>query len=351
MTIRIAINGFGRIGRNVVRALYESGYRDRLQVVAINDLGDLATAAHLLRYDSVHGRFATAVGYDGNRLVIGTDEVLYCSQSDPAQLPWRSLGVDVVLECTGRFTRHAQASIHLAAGARKVLISAPSDDVDATIVYGVNHQSLTAAMTIVSNASCTTNCLAPVANVLHEQVGIEQASMTTIHSYTNDQQLLDLNHHDIYRARSATQSMIPSKTGAANAIGLVLPALQGKFDGMAVRVPTINVSLVDLNFLASRDTSHCEINAAMRQASESGPLATVLRYNEEPLVSVDFNHVSASATFDASQTRVNGRWVKVMAWYDNEWGFSHRMLDTSLALALAQRSPAGMATPVAMATS
>ena len=347
MTIRIAINGFGRIGRNVVRALYESGYRERVQLVAINDLGDLATAAHLLRYDSVHGRFGTAVSHDGNKLVIGGDEVLYCSQPDPAQLPWRTLGVDVVLECTGRFTSRASAAVHLQAGARKVLISAPADDADATIVYGVNHHSITPTMQIVSNASCTTNCLAPVAKVLHELVGIEQASMTTIHAYTNDQQLLDLNHKDIYRARSATQSMIPTKTGAAKAVGLVLPQLKGKFDGMAVRVPTINVSLVDLNFIASRDTSADEINAAMRKAAESGPLASVLDYNDEPLVSVDFNHVPASSTFDANQTKVSGRWVKVMAWYDNEWGFSHRMLDTSLALANADKAAARIAAAAA----
>ena len=347
MTVRIAINGFGRIGRNVVRALYESGYRDRVQLVAINDLGDLGTAAHLLRYDSVHGRFATPVSHDGNKLVIGSDEVLYCSQPDPAQLPWRTLGVDVVLECTGRFTSRASAAVHLQAGARKVLISAPADDADATIVYGVNHLSITPTMQIVSNASCTTNCLAPVAKVLHELVGIEQASMTTIHAYTNDQQLLDLNHKDIYRARSATQSMIPTKTGAAKAVGLVLPQLKGKFDGMAVRVPTINVSLVDLNFIASRDTTADEINAAMRKAAESGPLASVLDYNDEPLVSVDFNHVPASSTFDANQTKVSGRWVKVMAWYDNEWGFSHRMLDTSLALAHADKTAARVAAAAA----
>ncbi|HEX4910148.1 MAG TPA: type I glyceraldehyde-3-phosphate dehydrogenase [Permianibacter sp.] len=347
MTVRIAINGFGRIGRNVVRALYESGYRDRVQLVAINDLGDLGTAAHLLRYDSVHGRFPQPVRHDGNKLVIAGDEVLYCSQPDPAQLPWRTLGVDVVLECTGRFTSRASAAVHLQAGARKVLISAPADDADATIVYGVNHHTISAAMQIVSNASCTTNCLAPVAKVLHELVGIEQASMTTIHAYTNDQQLLDLNHKDIYRARSATQSMIPTKTGAAKAVGLVLPQLKGKFDGMAVRVPTINVSLVDLNFIASRDTTADEINAAMRKAAESGPLASVLDYNDEPLVSVDFNHVPASSTFDANQTKVSGRWVKVMAWYDNEWGFSHRMLDTSLALAHADKAAARVAAAAA----
>lgn len=333
MTIRIAINGFGRIGRNVVRALYESGYRDRVQLVAVNDLGDLVGSAHLLRYDSVHGRFATPVSHDGNKLVIGGDEVLYCSQPDPTQLPWRTLGVDVVLECTGRFTSRDKAAIHLQAGARKVLISAPADDADATIVFGVNHQSLKPEWDIVSNASCTTNCLAPVAKVLHEAIGIEQASMTTIHSYTNDQQLLDLNHKDIYRSRSATQSMIPTKTGAAKAVGLVLPQLKGKFDGMAVRVPTINVSLVDLNALMCRDTSIDEVHRVIAQAAEAGPLAGILQFNTEPLVSVDFNHVSASSVFDANQTKVSGRWLKVMAWYDNEWGFSHRMLDTSLALA------------------
>ncbi len=333
MTIRIAINGFGRIGRNVVRALYESGYRDRVQLVAINDLGELAGSAHLLRYDSVHGRFDTPVSHGGNKLVIDGDEVLYCSQPDPQQLPWRALGVDVVLECTGRFTSRDKAAVHLRAGARKVLISAPADDADATIVYGVNHLTLQPDWDIVSNASCTTNCLAPVAKVLHEAIGIEQASMTTIHSYTNDQQLLDLNHKDIYRSRSATQSMIPTKTGAAKAVGLVLPQLKGKFDGMAVRVPTINVSLVDLNALMVRETSVEEVHDAIRKATESGPLAGILQFNTEPLVSVDFNHVSASSIFDSTQTKVSGRWLKVMAWYDNEWGFSHRMLDTSLALA------------------
>ena len=335
--IRIAINGFGRIGRNVLRAIYESGYRDRVQVVAINDLGDAQTCTHLLRYDSVHGRFAAQVALEGQTLNINGDAIDMLAIAQPEQLPWKTLNVNVVLECTGRFTSRTQAEAHLRAGARKVIISAPADEVDATVVFGVNDHKLTADMQIISNASCTTNCLAPVAKVLNDAIGIEQGMMTTVHSYTNDQQLLDLNHKDIYRARSATQSMIPTKTGAAKAVGLVLPELKGKLDGMAVRVPTINVSLVDLHFLAKRETSADEVNRTIKKAC-TGKLGGVLKYNEEPLVSVDFNHDSASSTFDANQTKVSGRWVKVMAWYDNEWGFSHRMVDNAIALMQANKA-------------
>ncbi|QGX40227.1 type I glyceraldehyde-3-phosphate dehydrogenase [Permianibacter aggregans] len=338
--IRIAINGFGRIGRNVLRAIYESDYRDRVQVVAINDLGDAKTCAHLLRYDSVHGRFAAQVALAGQTLSINGDAIDMLAIAQPEQLPWKTLNIDVVLECTGRFTSRTQAEAHLRAGARKVIISAPADEVDATVVFGVNDQLLTADMQIISNASCTTNCLAPVAKVLNDAIGIEQGMMTTVHSYTNDQQLLDLNHKDIYRARSATQSMIPTKTGAAKAVGLVLPELKGKLDGMAVRVPTINVSLVDLHFLAKRETSADEVNQTIKKAC-TGKLGGVLKYNEEPLVSVDFNHDSASSTFDANQTKVSGRWVKVMAWYDNEWGFSHRMVDNAIALMQANKVKRG----------
>jgi glyceraldehyde 3-phosphate dehydrogenase len=335
--IRIAINGFGRIGRNVLRALYESGYRNRMQIVAINDLGDLDTSAHLLRYDTVHGRFAGHVSTDLDALLVNGDRISYFQSAQPVLLPWRELKIDVVLECTGRFTKREQALAHVHAGAGRVLISAPGDDVDATVVHGVNHQVLKKDHLVVSNASCTTNCLAPVAKVLNDAIGIEQGMMTTIHAYTNDQQLLDLNHKDVYRARSATQSMIPTKTGAAKAVGLVLPELKGRLDGMAVRVPTINVSLVDLNVLLKRETSVDEINQLMRDAAHN-ELRGILRYNEEPLVSIDFNHDSASSSFDATQTKVNGRWVKLMAWYDNEWGFSHRMLDNALNLAaLSQR--------------
>ena len=336
--VRIAINGFGRIGRNVLRALYESGYRDRVQVVAINDLGDASTCAHLLKFDTVHGRFAAEVSLTGSELSVNTDRIAMLAIANPEQLPWAQHQVDVVLECTGRFTSKAQALAHVRAGAKKVIISAPADEVDATIVFGVNDQVLTDAMTVISNASCTTNCLAPVAKVLNDAIGIEQGMMTTVHAYTNDQQLLDLNHKDIYRARSATHSMIPTKTGAAKAVGLVLPELDGKLDGMAVRVPTINVSLVDLNFLAKRETSKEEVNQAIKNACK-GRLAGVLKYNELPLVSVDFNHDSASSSFDSTQTKVSGRWVKVMAWYDNEWGFSHRMIDNAIALMSVAAAP------------
>ena len=329
MTIRIAINGFGRIGRNILRALYENDYRKQVQVVAINDLGDAETNAHLLKYDSVHGRFDGVVGHDAESLTVNGDRIAITATRNPADLPWHDLHVDVVFECTGFFTKREAAAAHLKAGARKVIISAPSPDADATVVYGVNHQSLTAEHEIISNASCTTNCLAPVVEALQKSVGIESGLMTTIHSYTNDQKLSDVYHTDLYRARSATQSMIPTKTGAAAAIGKVIPELDGKLDGLAVRVPTINVSLVDFGFIASRDTTVEEINAAVKAAAETNP---VLGYNIEKLVSVDFNHNALSSVFDANHTRVLGRHVKVMAWYDNEWGFSNRMLDNAVAL-------------------
>lgn len=333
MTLRVAINGFGRIGRNVLRALYENGYRDRVQVVAINDLGDPALNALLLQRDSVHGPFPFKVEHDEESLSVDGDRIAISSQRDPAQLPWSALNVDLVMECTGLFTKREAAAKHLEAGAGKVLISAPSPDADATVVYGVNEDVLEAGHRVVSNASCTTNCLAPVAKALQDTVGIENGLMTTVHAYTNDQNLSDVYHSDPYRARSATQSMIPTKTGAAAAVGLVLPELDGKLDGLAVRVPVINVSLVDLVFSAGRDTTKEEINAIVAKAAEASP---VLAVNAQPLVSIDFNHDAHSSTFDANHTRVNGRLVKVMAWYDNEWGFSNRMLDTALAMAAAR---------------
>ncbi|GAB3091313.1 type I glyceraldehyde-3-phosphate dehydrogenase [Aestuariicella hydrocarbonica] len=336
MTIRVAINGYGRIGRNVLRALYESGYREQIQIIAINDLGDTEFNAHLTKYDSVHGRFPGEVSVDNDALVVNGDIIKIFSERDPHNLPWGDLAVDVVYECTGFFTSREKSQAHIEAGAKKVIISAPASGVDATVVYGVNDNVLTASSQIISNASCTTNCLAPVAKVLNDVIGIEQGSMTTIHSYTNDQKLHDVYHSDIYRARSATQSMIPTKTGAAQAVGLVLPELDGKLDGMAVRIPTANVSLVDLHFIAKRDTSIEEVNAAIAEAAGSAPLQGVLQYNVEPLVSIDFNHNPASSSFDATQTRVNGKMVKVMAWYDNEWGFSNRMLDNTLALMQAE---------------
>ncbi|MGI0118082.1 type I glyceraldehyde-3-phosphate dehydrogenase [Zooshikella sp. RANM57] len=329
MTIRVAINGYGRIGRNVLRALYENGYRDRIQVVAINDLGDAEINAHLTRYDTVHGRFQGEVRTEGSTMVVNGDEIRITSERDPSKLDWGSLNVDVVYECTGIFTSREKASAHLAAGAKKVIISAPGSNVDATVVYGVNDSVLRQSHEIISNASCTTNCLAPVAKALNDTVGIDSGLMTTIHAYTNDQNLSDVYHSDMYRARAATMSMIPTKTGAAAAVGLVLPELNGKLDGMAVRVPTINVSLVDLNFVAKRETSVEEINEIMKKAADASP---VLAYNVEKLVSIDFNHSIVSSTFDATQTRVNGNLVKVMAWYDNEWGFSNRMLDNTIAL-------------------
>ncbi|MBL1274001.1 MAG: type I glyceraldehyde-3-phosphate dehydrogenase [Oceanospirillales bacterium] len=334
MTIRIAINGFGRIGRNTLRALYENNYREQLRVVAINDLGDAETNAHLLKYDSVHGRFNADVSHGPESLSVNGDRIAITAIRNPEDLPWKDLNIDVVFECTGLFTERTKAEAHLTAGARKVIISAPSPDADIMVVYGVNHNALTAKHNIISNASCTTNCLAPVAEALHRAIGIESGLMTTIHSYTNDQNLSDVYHSDLYRARSATQSMIPTKTGAAAAIGKIIPELDGKLDGLAVRVPTINVSLVDFSFIATRETSVEEVNAAVKAAAESNP---VLGYNREKLVSVDFNHNALSSVFDANHTRVLGRHVKVMSWYDNEWGFSNRMLDNALALMTASR--------------
>ncbi|MPS42201.1 MAG: type I glyceraldehyde-3-phosphate dehydrogenase [Pseudomonas sp.] len=329
MTLRIAINGFGRIGRNVLRALYTQNYRQHLQVVAINDLGDSAINAHLLQYDSVHGHFPEEVKVDDESLWIKGDRIAVSAIRNPAELPWKTHQVDVVLECTGLFTERDKAAAHLAAGARKVLISAPAKGADATVVYGVNEQVLTPDMQIISNASCTTNCLAPVAQVLQRELGIEQGLMTTIHAYTNDQNLSDVYHSDLYRARSATQSMIPTKTGAAEAVGLVLPELAGKLTGMAVRVPVINVSLVDLTLQVKRETTAEDVNALLKAASEKSP---VLGYNALPLVSCDFNHNPLSSIFDANHTKVSGKLLKVMAWYDNEWGFSNRMLDNCLVL-------------------
>ena len=333
MTIKVGINGYGRIGRNVLRALYESGRTGELQIVAINDLGDAATNAHLTRYDTAHGKFPGTVAVDGDSMVVNGDRIKVLAQRDPSKLPWGELGVDFVLECTGLFTSKAKAGAHLAGGAKKVVISAPGgDDVDATVVYGVNHDVLRASHTVISNASCTTNCLAPVAKVLHEHIGIVGGLMTTIHAYTNDQVLTDVYHSDLRRARSATMSMIPTKTGAAAAVGLVLPALKGKFDGFAVRVPTINVSLVDLTFTAARATTVAEIDGLMKAAAAAGPLRGVLAYTDAPLVSIDYNHDAHSSTYDATMTKVTGgTLVKVCAWYDNEWGFSNRMLDTTLA--------------------
>ena len=332
MAIKVGINGYGRIGRNVLRALYESGRTGEIQIVAINDLGDANTNAHLTRYDTAHGRFNGQVSVEGDSMIVNGDRIRVLAQRDPAKLPWGGLGVDIVFECTGLFTSKAKASAHLAGGARKVLISAPGgDDVDATVVFGVNHDVLRASHTVVSNASCTTNCLAPMAKVLHENIGIVGGLMTTIHAYTNDQVLTDVYHSDLRRARSATMSMIPTKTGAAAAVGLVLPALKGKFDGFAVRVPTINVSLVDLTFTAQRPTSVDEINGLLKAAA-AGPLNGVLAYTDAPLVSIDYNHDAHSSTYDATMTKVTGgTLVKVCSWYDNEWGFSNRMLDTALA--------------------
>ncbi|MGH8227788.1 MAG: type I glyceraldehyde-3-phosphate dehydrogenase [Steroidobacteraceae bacterium] len=332
MAIHIGINGYGRIGRNVLRALYESGRTGEIRIVALNDLGDAHTNAHLTRHDTTHGRFPGEVTVDGDSLVVNGDRIRVLAERDPAKLPWGALGVDIVLECTGLFASKAKAVAHLAGGAKKVIISAPGGkDVDATLVYGVNQQVLRADQTVISNASCTTNCLAPVAKVLHESVGIARGVMTTIHSYTNDQVLTDVYHKDLRRARSATMSQIPTKTGAAAAVGLVLPQLAGKLDGFAIRVPTLNVSLVDLTFTPDRETSAEEVNRIMREAAR-GPMRGILAYNEEPLVSMDFNHDPHSATFDATLTKViGGSLVKVCAWYDNEWGFSNRMLDAVVA--------------------
>jgi len=333
MTLKVGINGYGRIGRNVLRALYEGGKRSQLQVVALNDLGDAKINAHLTRYDTVHGRFPGEVKVDGDAMVVNGDRIRVLSERDPAKLPWGSLGVDTVLECTGLFTSKLKAGKHLEGGAKKVVISAPGgDDVDATIVFGVNHAVLRASHSVISNASCTTNCLAPLAKVLNDSVGIAAGVMTTVHSYTNDQVLSDVYHTDLRRARSATHSMIPTKTGAAASVGLVMPELKGKLDGFSIRVPTINVSLVDLSFTAKRATSVDEINGLMRAAAGGGPLQGILAYTDAPLVSVDYNHDAHSSVYDATMTKViEGTLVKVCAWYDNEWGFSNRMLDTTLA--------------------
>jgi glyceraldehyde 3-phosphate dehydrogenase len=334
MAIKVAINGYGRIGRNVLRAHYESKESRDLEIVAINDLGDPATNAHLTQYDTTHGTFAYDVTVEGDEMIVNGDRIKVLANRNPAELPWAELGVDVVLECTGFFRTKEKASAHLAAGAKKVVISAPGGaDIDATVVYGVNHDKLTADDNIISNASCTTNCLAPVAKVLNDGIGIETGLMTTIHAFTNDQVLNDVYHTDLRRARSATQSMIPTKTGAASAVSLVLPELKGKLDGFAIRVPTINVSVVDLTFTASRGTTAEEVNKLIQTASE-GALNGVLGFNVAPLVSIDFNHNSHSSIFDATQTRVSddGKLVKILSWYDNEWGFSVRMLDTTVAL-------------------
>lgn len=333
MAIKVAINGYGRIGRNILRALYEHNRNSEIQIVAINDLGDANTNAYLTQYDTVHGKFPGEVSVDGDYLIVNGDKIRVLAERDPAKLPWDQLGVDVVHECTGLFTSKGKASAHLQAGAKKVIISAPGgEDVDATIVYGVNHDSLKASHTVISNASCTTNCLAPLVKVLQDNIGVEHGLMTTVHSYTNDQVLTDIYHTDLRRARSATQSMIPTRTGAAAAVGLVLPELNGKLDGFAIRVPTINVSLVDLTFVASRNTTKENIDGMMREAAE-GDLQGVLAYNDKPLVSVDFNHDPSSSVYEASLTKVmEGNLVKVLAWYDNEWGFSNRMLDATVAL-------------------
>jgi glyceraldehyde 3-phosphate dehydrogenase len=332
MAIKVGINGYGRIGRNVLRALYEANRTKEIQIVAINDLGDAKTNAHLTRYDTAHGKFPGEVSVDGDHMLVNGDKIRVLAERDPAKLPWGELGVEYVFECTGLFANKDKASKHLEGGAKKVVISAPAEGgVDATIVYGVNHGTLKKDMTVISNASCTTNCLAPLVKPLHEKIGLVNGIMTTIHAYTNDQVLTDVFHKDLRRARSATQSMIPTKTGAAAAVGLVLPELKGKLDGFAVRVPTINVSLVDLTFVAKRATTVEEINQILKEAS-TGALRGVLAYNDGPLVSVDFNHDPASSTYDATLTKViDGTTVKVCAWYDNEWGFSNRMLDTTLA--------------------
>jgi glyceraldehyde 3-phosphate dehydrogenase len=333
MAVKVGINGYGRIGRNVLRALYEGGRQGDIQIVAINDLCDSQSNAHLTQYDTAHGRFPGKVSVDGDSIIVNGDRIKVTAQRDPAQIPWGAMGAEFVLECTGFFTTKADAGKHLAGGAKKVVISAPGGkDVDATIVYGVNHQVLKASHSVISNASCTTNCLAPLAKVLNDGIGIQNGLMTTIHAYTNDQRLTDVYHEDIRRARSATMSMIPTKTGAAAAVGLVLPELKGKLDGFAIRVPTINVSLVDLTFTPKRATTIEEINKLVKAAAASGPLKGILAYTEAPLVSVDYNHDPASSTYDATMTRViDGTLVKVCAWYDNEWGFSNRMLDTTLA--------------------
>ena len=337
MAIKVAINGYGRIGRNILRSLYESGRYDDIKIVAVNDLGDAETNAHLTQYDTAHGRFPGEVSVDGNDLIVNGDRIKVFAERDPSKLPWGENEVDVVLESTGFFTSKAKAGAHIAGGAKKVIISAPGDkDVDGTFVYGVNHDKLTASHQVISNASCTTNCLAPLAKVLHEKIGIVHGLMTTIHAYTNDQVLTDVYHSDLRRARSATHSQIPAKTGAAAAVGLVLPELNGKLDGFAIRVPTINVSVVDLTFVAKRETSKEEIDAAIAEAG-NGALKGILTTNTKPLVSIDFNHNPHSSIYDATQTRVmGGTLVKVLSWYDNEWGFSNRMLDMTRALMAAK---------------
>src|SRR5476649_1862541 len=332
MTIKVAINGYGRIGRNIMRALYEGGKKHDIQIVAVNDLGNAQTNAHLTRYDTTHGKFPGTVAVEGDFMVVNGDKIRVCAIRNPAELPWAAMGVDVVLECTGLFNSKEKAGAHLKAGAKKVILSAPGGkDIDATVVYGVNHNVLKAAHTVISNASCTTNCLAPMVKPLHNKIGLVCGLMTTIHAYTNDQVLTDVYHEDLRRARSATMSMIPTKTGAASAVGLVLPELNGKLDGYAMRVPTINVSVVDLTFTARRATTVEEINAFMKEAA-AGSMKGILNYNTAPLVSVDYNHNPASCTFDATLTKVvEGTLVKVGGWYDNEWGFSNRMLDTTIA--------------------
>lgn len=332
MKTRIAINGYGRIGRNILRALFENPQQHDIKIVAINDLGNIDINAHLTRYDTTHGKFEGTITIDKDHLIINGQPIKIFSERDPEKLPWKELEIDVVHECTGLFTSPEKARKHINAGAKKVIISAPAGkEVDATIVYGVNHTSLKSSYTIISNASCTTNCLAPVAKVLHENLGIIQGLMTTIHAYTNDQVLIDTYHSDIYRSRSATHSMIPTKTGAASALGLVYPKLDGKLDGLAIRVPTINVSLVDLCFQAKQKVTSKEVNEILKKASENSTLKGILNFSEEPLVSVDYNHNPASSTVDGLQTRVIGDFVKVLAWYDNEWGFSNRMLDVTTA--------------------
>jgi len=333
MTIKVAINGFGRIGRNILRAFYESSVKHDLQFVAINDLGDAKTNAHLLKYDTAHGRFKGTVAVSGDTMKVNGNDIQAVAERDPLKLPWQALGVDIVLECTGLFTSKAKAGAHLAAGAKKVIISAPGDkDVDRTVVFGVNHQSLKGSDTVISNASCTTNCLAPLLKALDDRIGVVSGLMTTVHSYTNDQVLTDVYHSDLRRARSASMNMIPAKTGAAAAVGLVLPHLNGKLDGYAIRVPTINVSIVDLSFTAKKATTAEEVNQALKQASETD-LKGILEYCTEPLVSSDFNHHPASSVVDSLLTKVSGgTLVKVASWYDNEWGFSNRMLDVTVAL-------------------
>jgi glyceraldehyde 3-phosphate dehydrogenase len=332
MAIKVAINGYGRIGRNVLRALYEAGRKD-IQIVAVNDLGNANTNAHLTRLDTVHGKFPGTVVVEGDNMIVNGDKIRVCAERDPSKLPWGAMGVDVVMECTGIFRTKAKCQPHLAAGARKVIISAPADknECDATVVYGVNHGVLKGDMTVISNASCTTNCLAPLVKPLHDGIGVVSGLMTTIHSYTNDQVLTDVYHSDLYRARAAALNMIPTKTGAAQAVGLVLPELDGKLSGFAIRVPTPNVSVVDLTFVAKRETSKDEVNGIMKAAAE-GTLKGILAYNDQPLVSSDFNHTTVSSTYDSTQTKVIGNLVKVLSWYDNEWGFSNRMLDTCVAL-------------------